>query len=749
MKNEIIDDIDELFKIVGESLTGKSKLEKFNFESYLSFSKKTKDGYKLDLFKKQFDKFLRVFNNPSKYSELRKHEITDYSNFKTKLEKLKSEIDSSIILKNFDDLINYRSSIKDKDDKVEKSTEKTIEDNINKIFEIVGDSDEIKNYEDYCDLIEVAKKDNSKLNKLIHFHKSLQGYFNRYNGYDFHITFNEKDNVSKDVLEDGEKSKKIKECLDNLNKIGKSGGFKITTPDALIKLGGSIKKIFNSNVSKKSAEEYRMKPLPDNPDNKVSKINPKTEIIKGKKEIRKQIMEFIASGVCTASFIATFWTTVIVIFAGAGMWYVPLIPGAIMAVSGYIASDAIKKKIAKWREKRKSKKSKETKEESKEIESKVSKLAMGKEKNSERVETPTPDLETGKEAEIDSTLAGLPDEKDKPLESAETPTSDLETEKTAEIDSTLAGLPDEKDKSLEPAGRTDGKKAVTESETADIHDSGLDAKKDDLEFPVKWNINMGLITPKDMKNIMERYKADGYYKNVYGRYFNPWIDDFDENYSPFEDKEYNPLAGSITSDEKEKIMERYKADGYYKNVYGRYFNPWIDDFDENYNPLNDRKFVDDVLKKERLSKDKNINSDEAIDKDADVEKGKKTEEQKLNNEKKLQLLKGVKEELRRSIEEEKKKNEQSQEFNYQEIYGGRTNEDLIEQYKAVQDLISYAQRQLSNPLVSDKDKIDIMNHMQELKNEGKFILDLSTERWNGALKESNFENDMDSSERKK
>ena len=697
MKNEIIDDIDELFKIVGESLTGKSKLEKFNFESYLSFSKKTKDGYKLDLFKKQFDKFLRVFNNPSKYSELRKHEITDYSNFKTKLEKLKSEIDSSIILKNFDDLINYRSSIKDKDDKVEKSTEKTIEDNINKIFEIVGDSDEIKNYEDYCDLIEVAKKDNSKLNKLIHFHKSLQGYFNRYNGYDFHITFNEKDNVSKDVLEDGEKSKKIKECLDNLNKIGKSGGFKITTPDALIKLGGSIKKIFNSNVSKKSAEEYRMKPLPDNPDNKVSKINPKTEIIKGKKEIRKQIMEFIASGVCTASFIATFWTTVIVIFAGAGMWYVPLIPGAIMAVSGYIASDAIKKKIAKWREKRKSKKSKETKEESKEIESKVSKLAMGKEKNSERVETPTPDLETGKEAEIDSTLAGLPDEKDKPLESAETPTSDLETEKTAEIDSTLAGLPDEKDKSLEPAGRTDGKKAVTESETADIHDSGLDAKKDDLEFPVKWNINMGLITPKDMKN----------------------------------------------------IMERYKADGYYKNVYGRYFNPWIDDFDENYNPLNDRKFVDDVLKKERLSKDKNINSDEAIDKDADVEKGKKTEEQKLNNEKKLQLLKGVKEELRRSIEEEKKKNEQSQEFNYQEIYGGRTNEDLIEQYKAVQDLISYAQRQLSNPLVSDKDKIDIMNHMQELKNEGKFILDLSTERWNGALKESNFENDMDSSERKK
>ena len=47
--------------------------------------------------------------------------------------------------------------------------------------------------------------------------------------------------------------------------------------------------------------------------------------------------------------------------------------------------------------------------------------------------------------------------------------------------------------------------------------------------------------------VLEKYKAEGYGQNANGEYFNPWTDEYDPNYDPLKDKTYNPTQDNESS----------------------------------------------------------------------------------------------------------------------------------------------------------------------------------------------------------
>lgn len=50
--------------------------------------------------------------------------------------------------------------------------------------------------------------------------------------------------------------------------------------------------------------------------------------------------------------------------------------------------------------------------------------------------------------------------------------------------------------------------------------------------------------------------------------------------------------------EKDPVLEKYYNEGFGKNAFGWYFNPWIDEYDENYDPHNDKEYNEKLNKKE-------------------------------------------------------------------------------------------------------------------------------------------------------
>ena len=49
---------------------------------------------------------------------------------------------------------------------------------------------------------------------------------------------------------------------------------------------------------------------------------------------------------------------------------------------------------------------------------------------------------------------------------------------------------------------------------------------------------------KGKKEALEAYNNSGYNQNIYGHYYNIWIEDYDADYRPWEDEMFNPYLGN-------------------------------------------------------------------------------------------------------------------------------------------------------------------------------------------------------------
>lgn len=133
-------------------------------------------------------------------------------------------------------------------------------------------------------------------------------------------------------------------------------------------------------------------------------------------------------------------------------------------------------------------------------------------------------------------------------------------------------------------------------------DASLDAGESEEE------INNGIL---DEEATLGNYLAEGFGQNDKGEFFNPYTDEYDPNYNPLNDaafrvdKDGNPLPLEEGKDkakasdsenlfenklDEEATLQNYQDAGFTKNIDGEYFNPYTDEFDASYNPLNDPAF---------------------------------------------------------------------------------------------------------------------------------------------------------------
>lgn len=115
----------------------------------------------------------------------------------------------------------------------------------------------------------------------------------------------------------------------------------------------------------------------------------------------------------------------------------------------------------------------------------------------------------------------------------------------------------------------------------------------------------------DEEATLGNYLAEGFGQNDKGEFFNPYTDEYDPNYNPLNDaafrvdKDGNPLPLEEGKDkakasdsenlfenklDEEATLQNYQDAGFTKNIDGEYFNPYTDEFDASYNPLNDPAF---------------------------------------------------------------------------------------------------------------------------------------------------------------
>lgn len=85
---------------------------------------------------------------------------------------------------------------------------------------------------------------------------------------------------------------------------------------------------------------------------------------------------------------------------------------------------------------------------------------------------------------------------------------------------------------------------------------------------------------------MRKYFSEGGRQNELGEYFNPYTDEFDPNYNPLND----PLFQVNKGVDEQATMQKYLSEGGRQNTFGEYFRPDIDEFEAGYNPLNDPAF---------------------------------------------------------------------------------------------------------------------------------------------------------------
>ena len=52
---------------------------------------------------------------------------------------------------------------------------------------------------------------------------------------------------------------------------------------------------------------------------------------------------------------------------------------------------------------------------------------------------------------------------------------------------------------------------------------------------------------------------------------------------------------------KDPVLQKYENEGFGKNIYGWYFNPWIDEYDKDYDPHNDKAYNTEVVEENKIS----------------------------------------------------------------------------------------------------------------------------------------------------
>ena len=180
----------------------------------------------------------------------------------------------------------------------------------------------------------------------------------------------------------------------------------------------------------------------------------------------------------------------------------------------------------------------------------------------------------------------------------------------------------------------DNQEVITNNDKKDV-DKDIETPSSNLETSKKYENVL------DEKATMKNYENSGYGTNAYGWYFNPNLDEYDKSYNPLNDnlfRAFNVYELVPELDEK-ATMQRYEFN---QNTFGWYFNPWIDEYDENYSPLNDSSYQVFIDKKvnvglftyDEISRTlgENIPSNEEIEKEIDPVKPSNEEIPKSNEE---------------------------------------------------------------------------------------------------------------------
>ena len=71
--------------------------------------------------------------------------------------------------------------------------------------------------------------------------------------------------------------------------------------------------------------------------------------------------------------------------------------------------------------------------------------------------------------------------------------------------------------------------------------------------------------------------------------------------------------GNNEQQQDREAIARYNSEGYGQNANGNYYNPYIDDYDENYNPINDPNYNNSRYELENNSNDGSNNNDNNLD----------------------------------------------------------------------------------------------------------------------------------------
>lgn len=101
--------------------------------------------------------------------------------------------------------------------------------------------------------------------------------------------------------------------------------------------------------------------------------------------------------------------------------------------------------------------------------------------------------------------------------------------------------------------------------------------------------------PNYDEEAMKKYQSEGFGQNAFGHYFNPHENEFDENYNPVEDEDYNQRVKN-----ENEALKRYQNEGFGQNAFGHYFNPSKNEFDAEYDPRTDKAFNKGLNKPENV-----------------------------------------------------------------------------------------------------------------------------------------------------
>jgi len=129
---------------------------------------------------------------------------------------------------------------------------------------------------------------------------------------------------------------------------------------------------------------------------------------------------------------------------------------------------------------------------------------------------------------------------------------------------------------------------------------------------IKWNSKL-------TQDQIEELIADGIEPgdNEYNLYL------WNHGINPFEDQIKQKQPAETVKSVADPVLEKYKNDGFGQNAFGWYFNPWKGEFDKDYDPHNDPEY-NEKLKEEKIDKSEktsgNVKKTDKVEKNQTEEK---------------------------------------------------------------------------------------------------------------------------------